>query len=320
MVRGGDSYSLVRNAAGETFLLDTKAARVFVWDARGRYVRAFGGPGMGPGEFDISHRQITRVHLSLLGDMVLVYHGAKGEAHLFNSDGTYQRTLKQQLSKGMVRHLAATRDGRMIITQRHVDGKKITGYLSVWQEDFSPKSIAYEYEELKYEPIERGGELAGYLIHAFYAEPIAYADPSSDKILLGDNQGARFDVLDSDGKKLHQVRFQMPRRAVSDVDREEFSATPWIKDNPNNKIEYPEEHPWYNGILPTKDGYVVYAQSPVEREVLGVLIGPHGEPRGKLEFTCGENGGLFGSDGQIYVMSLDDNDQFLLRTVTLAKD
>ena len=85
----GDIASLGFDGAGNLYLLDRQAARVTVVAADGRFLRAFGREGEGPGEY----RSPSRLAVMANGD-VAVFESIRNTFHIFDRDGNVRGTAR----------------------------------------------------------------------------------------------------------------------------------------------------------------------------------------------------------------------------------
>ncbi len=96
---------------GQIFVLEYRATRVLVFSADGDFVRSFGGSGEGPGEFRGPHA------LAWDGaDRLWVADGLNGRYHVFDSTGTFQRSVPRPVrSVNRIQHpLVVERVGILI--------------------------------------------------------------------------------------------------------------------------------------------------------------------------------------------------------------
>ena len=100
--------------SGEIYAVDAGHAEVRVFDAEGRYVRAYGRKGEGPGEFEFPSG------LWLLGDTIAVYDVELSRMTLFDIDGRLLDTWRDGGSRsGHVAPLGTALDGWIVAPSRY---------------------------------------------------------------------------------------------------------------------------------------------------------------------------------------------------------
>ena len=102
----------VRLGDGRVAIAEQSTASIRLFDTRGRFVRAIGRKGGGPGEFSA----IT--HLGLLkGDSLAVYDGLRGTLSVFDTTGKLARTSRLVTGMGGLQLKGLLGDGAMILTR-----------------------------------------------------------------------------------------------------------------------------------------------------------------------------------------------------------
>lgn len=304
--------SLAVGPQGQVYLLDSVAAKVHIWDKKGKYQHSFGNPGQGPGELDIPNQNRNHSYVVVQEEKVVVMVGPTGRLHYFNLDGSYHK-IENLAVGGAIRKLYLA-GNNTAFTMRRSSG---SGFIELRDASFNITHKIHEYQEKKYTPIKEAGEVVGYEIHAFYPEPVIHADGVSDRIIVGLNQKPEIHVYDTNGKLRYPIFAKIPLREVTEEDRREFAETPWIKANPRNKIVYPEHHPLYNGILATKTGYMIFTHSGVGGSIEGLLVSKKDEILKRYHLNYGENAKIFGSHQRVFILNIDENEDYQLQELDL---
>lgn len=124
----GSVAGLGFDGAGNLYILDVRAVRIYVVDLRGNLVREFIGEGEGPGEFGGDYAAALALAVMRDGRVTVYDTGRMGFA-LFDADGEFERTIplggpqthfpmigEFQIFPGMDRVLATTEVGYLIRT------------------------------------------------------------------------------------------------------------------------------------------------------------------------------------------------------------
>ena len=105
------------DSTGHLIILDTRECAIRVLTVGGAYVRSFGAPGTGPGEFKLP------TALSVAPDgTILVYDSGLGVISEFRKDYSYIRSIRPSVMIGNVSSILATRD-RLFIAGVGTDSK-----------------------------------------------------------------------------------------------------------------------------------------------------------------------------------------------------
>ena len=302
---------------GRIYILDSEARKVFVWNGRGHFINHFGGEGNGPGEFAFPRPRYT--YITLLNNQVVVCDGKKREFHLFERNGTFLKTVALSSVPGRIRHFSTTRNHRVLLFQQnYLENPPITEVL-LYDNQFKPIRSLASYKDRYFSPIMKNEKRVGWLINAFTPEIFLHANPGSTETIVGMGDKPEFNLYDESGKRIKTIRFNMKPVEVTREDREEYRQLPWIKNDPNNKVHFPEWHPYYQLIFPVRTNeYLVIRRSPFYSRYWGILINRSGETRGKFSYDCGRDGGLYGHRGRIFAGTVDDRGDFIFRELNIS--
>ena len=102
----------VRLGGGRIAIAEQSTKSIKIFDARGRFVRAIGRQGGGPGEFSA----ITRL-LLLRGDSIAAYDGLRGVLSVFDTTGKLGRTNRVMSEMGGLQLVGLLGNGTMIMTR-----------------------------------------------------------------------------------------------------------------------------------------------------------------------------------------------------------
>ena len=102
----------VRLGDGRVAIAEQSTRSIKLFDARGRFIRAIGRQGGGPGEFSA----ITRLEL-LRGDTLAAYDGLRGVLAVFDTSGRLVRTSRLVTGMGGLQLQGILADGTMILAR-----------------------------------------------------------------------------------------------------------------------------------------------------------------------------------------------------------
>jgi len=209
----------VRRPDGAVVLGDgTGELRFF--DARGRFVRAVGRKGRGPGEFQLP-RRIARIR----GDSLAVWDGTQGRLTVYDSAGVLGRMLRPPIATGYAPDVAALfADGGMMAQA----GSNARAMLS--RSGLYPDSAAFTALAADGLPLRTLGRFAAgevYIVHQgsgvgwstlpFGRELLHAGAP--DAFYLADSGTNRITVWTPSGRLLRTLEGPFAPRAVSGADR-----------------------------------------------------------------------------------------------------
>jgi len=198
-VGGGDSpeASFVEPVAldvdkDETaYVLDRKDNRVKIFDAKGKFLRAFGKKGQGPGELN----QPVGILISPENE-VLVEDILSQRLAFFALDGKFLRHVSTTKTLGLS---GVQMDSRSLIVARSIgmgDGGKIFMEIKTYDKDFNPKIklAAVEYtlsQQTKFNP--------------FSAMTLLYELDGRGNLYLGSQKGYEIRVISPEGNLLRTI-------------------------------------------------------------------------------------------------------------------
>lgn len=86
----GDVAGMAFDQAGNLYVMDSQASRIVVVDREGGFVRAFGGPGEGPGEFGGGPPALAVGR----DGRVVAYEAMRRAFQIFGTNGAFQRSVR----------------------------------------------------------------------------------------------------------------------------------------------------------------------------------------------------------------------------------
>ena len=302
--------SLALDPTDNLYVLDIEARMVFIWDRNGQFTGVLGQGGEGPGEFSFSDWNYYQAHISCSNDAIYIFDGARKRVHIFNSDRRYLKSVSLPLLKGRARYFGMTRDGHaLLVGQEYLNRTYPSIKAVLYDSDWAPVKELAGNADKSFETAEDGR----ITIHVFEPRLVTYCDPTSDEIILGYGDQNWFDLLDAKGNRKKRVFFQIPRRRVEKEDIEEYKRSSFLKQQSHYLLSFREWWPYYTKVLPYgKRGFLIVNISSVDKNISGILIDREGNTLDRIQLTCGENGGLFGSRGKIFTVKTDKSDDFVV--------
>jgi len=304
--------SLNQDEQGRFYGLDLRAKTVFVWDRSGKYLRNFGEPGMGPGQFSFTEDSIASTYATVVNNRYYVFESHHQIIDTFTLDGTFVERQRFRGNGGLAWNFASTKSGNFIIQQVQVFSKDPGSDVRLYDAHFKELAMLSHVGEKSFIPNYRNGKFEGYVVHAFAARQIAYSDPSNNEIIVGNNLAPEFDIFDNNGKKIRTIKYNTSRREVTKEDRNEFKMQelgPYVL-----RIQFPNEHPWYDFITPAAGKrYLIFNMSPVHRNLRGLMVDASGKIHGRLNYSLGEEGKFFAVSGRVFVNVLDIEDEYKIQ-------
>lgn len=208
----------VRRPDGGVVLGDgTGELRFF--DARGRFVRAVGRKGRGPGEFQLP-RRIVRIR----GDSLAVWDGTQGRLTVYDSAGALGRMLQPPFAAGYAPDVAAVFAGGGMMAQAGSNARAMLSRSGVYPDSAGFTALAADGSPLRTLGRFAAGEV--YIVHQgggvgwstlpFGRELLHAGGP--DAFYLADSGTNRITVWSPSGRLLRTLAGPFAPRAVSGGD------------------------------------------------------------------------------------------------------
>ena len=285
-----DPYSFAFAPSGELFVVDRLRSSIFVWSADGRFTRAWGKKGEGPGEMEMPF------HLTASRDEIYVLE-LRRQVSVFTHDGRFLRHFKLINQPRAMTRMAADRFCLIYPNE----GKQV------------------------FEMVNGAGETFGNLaeIESRYlidGRPIAYAPEAEmqrggdGRFYLGFSQDAVVLQADEDGKILGKKTYELMTSLPTEEDKEVYDAldlyAPWRSTGRarfrgvGNRFDMPKGY--YNHFL-VKGDKIAFIHLPTGG-MWGVGLG-HAEGRFTIcDFTTGKrlSVGAFSFPADSMVLYEDD--------------
>jgi hypothetical protein len=214
---------------------------------------------------------------------------------------------------GLAWFFAASGNERALIQQIRVFDENPRSEVLLFDTNFDKQSMLATAPDKLFVPQYADGKFQGYVINAYAPRQVSYADSSTNEIIVGNNIRPEFDIFDNNGKKLRTIKYDGVRREVTKEDRDEYKMQKfgWVLD-----LKFPDEHPYYDMIVPLTNGrYMVALFSPFFCRLRGIVINESGQSLGRFEYTLGENSGFYAVRGRVFAMMLNKEDDLMLQEI-----
>jgi hypothetical protein len=230
---------------GTAYILDWKDNKVKVFDARGKFLRAFGKKGQGPGELNQPQGLIITPE-----NEVLVVDGLNQRFAIFSLDGKFLRNISTAKALGIA---GVKMDSRGLTVARSTDfggdesKMSMSLGIKVYDKDLNVKTTLGTFEM----PVSLQAK-----INPFSAVSLLYALDGQGHLYLGSQSGYEIKVLSLEGRPIRTIRRDYDPIRMSQADKDEmlkaFSVVPGV--NIKDRIQFPEVYPPYTDFVPADEG------------------------------------------------------------------
>ncbi len=310
--------SFALDPEGNYYLADLLGRIVFSWDAEGRFRRAIGKPGNGPGEFSFFSTGGPQAYLGVAEDKLFVYDGGKRAILAFDFEGNFIESKTLNLQAGRTQSFHVTPKNQFVVHHSSFMRENPVIEVALLNAAGEQIKILKSIEDDTFERKSDGRNVQGVVIKGYSPRLVTSLNAKDGEIVLGYTGEPSFEVFDLAGNLKSKVTLTLPRQDVTREDTDEFDQLPWIKNNSFFSAKYPEKLPFYDRVLPVGDrGFLVFSESPFYHRIRGVLVNTAGKTLGRVEMKCGENGTLLGANDRILAVRTDDEGNYILQEVTI---
>jgi hypothetical protein len=306
----------VLDEAGNLYVLDVEASRVFVWNADGSFKTVIGKEGQGPGEFSFRARWgPSRGYLGIAGDELKVYaRGQRSVSRFGLGDYQYKDSVRFENTRGLELGFEMLKDGTylMLMRSRDEDAFKVT--LAFFNESGQRGKVLAENED---ETIDFSGDRNNRKLTFKAYEPsyVTAFNEEREEILVGHSAKPTLTFYNLKGDQTGEIKFDVPRREVTQADRDEYDTVLARRGSGRITIEatYPDIHPFFQSILPLQDkGFLIYSLSPELGILRGYVLDRKGKTLGRVEKTLGEFSSIHYTRGKIIAIQTNEEGDFLI--------
>ncbi len=307
-----DPLSFDFDDAGNYYVLDGGAKVIFTWDKQGRYKGTIGKPGQGPGEFVFSGRGPASGYVNAVGDTLYVMDSPKHEIMTFKG-GKFVKALPIRLSRGGISSFAVIGPNKFLVQWRRMGDDKMMNEVVYLDGEGKTLETMMSQVDDSFQMGARGGSggRPNFKIKAFNPGLVTSYNRATGQLLFGQSNEPLFTVQEKGGQK-RVVKVPLVREEVTKADQEEFNQR-FQNGNFKPQVEFPSQKPFYTHLISLGEkGFLVYHQSPYNREIKGVHLDKTGKAMGRFSMKCGQTGGLLASRGRVLRVSLDEDDDLRL--------
>jgi hypothetical protein len=227
---------------GTAYVLDRKDNRVKVFDAEGKFLRAFGKAGQGPGELN----QPVGILITPEKE-VLVEDALNQRLAVFGLDGTFRRHISTAKALGLS---GIQMDGRGLIVARSMglgEAGKMSMDVKTYDKDLNPKIKLTSFEF----PVSLQAK-----INPFSAMNLLYALDGQGFLYFGSQPNYVIKVLSPEGKLVKTIGREYDPIAITQADKDEMlGLIPNVSGvNVKDMIQFPEDFPPFGNFVLADEG------------------------------------------------------------------
>lgn len=222
---------------GTVFVIDSKDSRVKVFDAAGKFLRAFGRKGQGPGEMNQPTGILVTPDQEILVEDIL-----NRRLAVFAPDGTFRRHVSTAKALGIS---GIQMDGRGLIVARSMglaEGGKMALEVKTYDAEFNPKVKLASIEMQVSTQVK---------INPFQAMDLLYALGRDGLLYLGSAKAYEIRIVSAEGRLLKTVGRDSDPVPVTQADKDEMlkslASPPGV--NLKDMIQFPDVFPPFGSFV-----------------------------------------------------------------------
>jgi hypothetical protein len=227
---------------GTVYVLDRKDNRIKVFDAQGKFVRAFGKAGQGPGEMN----QPVGILVTPENE-ILVEDALNQRLAIFSLEGEFIRHVSTAKALGLS---GIQMDGRGLIVARSTgigEAGKMSMDVKTYDKELNPKVKLASFEF----PISPQAK-----INPFSAMNLLYMLDGQGGLYFGNNRDYEIRVVSPEGKLLKTIGRDYDPVPITQEDKDEMlKLIPNVSGvNVRDMIQFPEDFPPFANFIRTDEG------------------------------------------------------------------
>jgi len=280
---------------GTVYVLDMKDSRVKVFDAQGKFVRAFGKAGQGPGELN----QPVGILITPENE-VLVEDALNQRLAIFSLEGTFIRQVSTAKAFGLS---GIQMDGRGLIVARSMgigEAGKMSMDVKTYDKEFNPK-VNLASVEFSISPQTK--------INPFLAMNLLYALDGQGRLYFGSNRDYEVKVVSPEGKILRTISRDYDPVPITQADKDEMlKLVPNVPGaNVKDMIQFPDAYPAFGSFVLADEGRLLvktYEKGRAKKEFFWDVFDAEGRYIAKIPIV--DDIRLW-RDGKAYFIVEDDD-------------
>ncbi len=285
-------FRYVRDKAGCLYIADSRGQRIVVFDSEGRFLRAFGRRGNGPGEFTLPTIQTFE------GGVLGIWDMFQWRTSYYRTDGVFLNSITAFNIRAPLYGLHRFSESRILYFYRR-----------------SREDESFQYSQAGIAVLEADGDTladistpfvrGGFLIRAegasgggsipFSGNPnVLYL--SGGRILRSTGEQPRLEFFDLEGRPLSRIRFELQPEPMTEAERSAILASlkaaadsaragreGAFERETYRAVKFPETKAFWSGVEVDDDGYIWLrcAEAVFTREAEDLdrfmLLSPEGE-------------------------------------------
>jgi len=303
---------------GSIYIADWFANVLFKWDGEGNYVETIGTPGPGPGEFAFNQNfGGPQGYVGVTEDAIFVYDGGKRSISIFDTTGTYQRSMVPEVAVGRTNSVFVTPEKHIIIYQQSFIKETPTRDVVIFDQDGKLVKKVISIEDNSFRREGEGNRRQ--IVFKAYSPVLNISyNRAQSELMVGEATSPSFKVIELESGEERTIRVGLTQRELTEEDKFEIEELPFIKRSSFFKAEYPEKKAFYARIVAVADeGFLVFSESPFYHRLEGIYVDRSGKTLSRLNHRCGENGSIHGIAGRLLLVETDEDGEFSIREIKI---
>jgi hypothetical protein len=316
----GEFISFAIDDEENVYVLDWRGKTVRKFDAQGKFLFSFGGPGQGPGEFSDPQeiRYLSDGHL-------MVFEAESQKFSSFTTQGKVARTGRFQ--KLMYPPYFGLTNGGIIAMNVQHDTDQTLYILGVFDDKSELMKPLHRIERKPDPPWPRGSDadmrarrFAQLFSKVAFRPESVLALNGKEDLYFAFTDSNEIKIFDTDGELKRKIRTELPFLPVEKRDRQEFleyhlprDISTWstmekaLQNKIKSLIEFPKEKPAFLSLIPMDEDYLMVVRDGSYRQnALIDIFDPSGRLIMEKKLNLCIKGGIC-KDNKLYTIYEDDD-------------
>jgi len=269
---------------GNIFALDSGSHRVFVFTAKGKFIKTFGQKGKGPGDLYIP------TAFTWVGKELLIYEFGNYRFSYFDANGKFLRIFKPEnlQAKGNIVKIRILENNLFLIENQKNYRKEgdfpQEQFLSVFTQDFKLKKTLYSQKTCKLKYIGRRAFLQPYY------RKFEWTTDKNGKVFIGINDKSLVEIYDAELNKTSSISHEYQKIIVSEEEKETYFKSFVRRGKPieipskeKKLYNFPKYKPPFGSLYTDQEGNIIVF--PSKKTSLIYTYSNKGEFLGKVEIS-----------------------------------